>query len=301
MSLLGASCSGWFPALAEEISGSSTRPKRSCILLWMSGGPSQMETFDPKPGHENGGPTKAISSSEPSIQISENLPGLSTQVKDLAIIRSMSTKEGDHARATHYLKTGYLPQGPVQYPCLGSFLGQQLQNEECPLPSYVSINPFRAFSPAAFGPGFLGPSWSPLVVAAEASEPEQGAGSDSSAASVSFQVRNLKMPERLRAEQMESRLGLLSSMERRFLKDRPGSPGVSHLQSYQQAVRMMKSGAADAFDLESESAGLRDSYGRNPFGQGCLLARRLIEKGVAFVEVCLNGTDGQSVVGWDSH
>jgi len=291
MSLLGASMSGWLPLLASQTEQAGIRPLRSCILLWMSGGPSQIDTFDPKPNHENGGPTKAIETSVPGIQIAEYLPQLATRMQHLAPIRSMTTKEGDHARATFYLRTGYLPQGPVRYPSMGSFLGKELRHPECDLPSCVSIGPFRAFSPAAFGPGFLGPAWSPLVVSASAPEADE----------VTFEVQNLKQPSSLTELQASSRLQLLASMEHCFLHQRPGNPGASHLQSYAQAERMMKSGAAAAFELDQEPPALRDAYGRNSFGQGCLLARRLVEKGVSFIEVSLNGTDDQTVVGWDTH
>lgn len=291
LSLLGASSSGWLPLLADQVQQTGKKPLRSCILLWMSGGPSQLETFDPKPGHENGGPTKSIETTAAGIRIAENLPKVAQVMQHLAPVRSMTTKEGDHSRATYYLRTGYLPQGPVQYPAMGSFLAKQLHHADCDLPAFISINSFRAFSPAAFGPGFLGPAWSPLIVAAET--PASG--------EVSFQVQNLKMSDKLTSSQRDARLSMLKSMEQNFLAERPGSPGGSHVQSYNQAVRMMKSDAVSAFDLDQEDALLRDAYGRNPFGQGCLLARRLVEQGVPFVEVSLNGTDGQGVVGWDSH
>lgn len=294
LSLLGGSCSGWLPALADQLQQANIKPKRSCILLWMSGGPSQIDTFDPKPGHENGGPTKAIDTAVPGIQIADNLPKVASVMQHLAPIRSMSTKEGDHARATYYLRTGYLPQGPLQYPSIGSFLGKELRHPDCDLPAFISINPFRAFSPGAFGPGFLGPAWSPLVVAAQ--QPPGDSASD-----ISFEVRNLKVPSSVAQEQVDARLRLLSSLEHSFLAQRPGSPGASHVQSYGQAVRMMKSQAVSAFDLAQEPAALRDAYGRNAFGQGCLLARRLVETGVSFVEVSLNGLDIQGGAGWDTH
>lgn len=291
LSLLGSSMSGWLPRLAAEVQQSGTKPPRSCILLWMSGGPSQMETLDPKEGQENGGPTKAINTSVPGIRIAENLPKVATLMEHLAPIRSMSTKEGDHTRATYYLRTGYLPQGPIQYPSMGSFLGKELKRPECDLPTFIAINPFRAFSPGAFGPGFLGPSWSPLVVGSEVDRDQK----------VSFQVRNLRASDGLSTTQVDSRLSLLSTLEHSFLSERPDGPGNSHLQSYEQAIRMMKSEAVSAFNLEQEEANLRDGYGRNAFGQGCLLARRLVERGVSFVEVSLNGLDGTGGAGWDTH
>jgi hypothetical protein len=291
LSLLGPSLSGWLPRLAADVQQSGAKTPRACILLWMSGGPSQLETFDPKEGHENGGPTKSIATSVPGIQIADNLPKVAAVMEHLAPIRSMATKEGDHTRATYYLRTGYLPQGPIQYPSMGSFLGKELKRPECDLPSFIAINPFRAFSPGAFGPGFLGPSWSPLVVASEVDRDQR----------LTFQVGNLKPSSRLSSAQVDSRLSLLSSLEHSFLSERPDGPGNSHLKSYEQAVRMMKSEAAAAFDLEQEDAALRDAYGRNAFGQGCLLARRLIERGVSFVEVSLNGADGTGGAGWDTH
>jgi hypothetical protein len=250
-----------------------------------------METFDPHQGHENGGPTKAIETSVPGIRIAEHLPKLAGQMQDLAVIRSMTTKEGDHTRATYYLRTGYLPQGPLLYPAMGSVLGKSLQREASDLPACISINPFRALSPAAFTSGFLGPAWSPLVVASET-----GAEND-----VSFRVRNLKPADRLSGQQVDERLRLLGVLEQSFLAERPDVPVRSHLQSYERAVRMMKSSSVEAFQLEQEDEALREAYGRNPFGQGCLLARRLVERGVPFVEVSLNSLTDDVGPGWDTH
>src|SRR5271170_3379990 len=109
-----ASVSGWFGSLAAATQKHPAR-KRSCILLWMNGGPSQLDTFDPKPGHANGGPFKAIDTSVPGIQISEHLPRVAKYMDQMAIIRSMNTKENDHGQGTYYLHTGYAPRGPIQY------------------------------------------------------------------------------------------------------------------------------------------------------------------------------------------
>ncbi len=297
LGLLGTSASGWLPALAAQAANSQqpAERKRKCILLWMSGGPSQLETFDPKVEHENGGPTSAIDTSVAGVRISQHLPQIAQVMQHLVPIRSMSTKEGDHTRATYFMHTGYLPQGPIRYPTAGSFLSKQLIDPTCDLPSFVSVNPFRAFSPAAYGPGFLGPSWSPLVVESDMT------GSDENR-NVSFEVSNLKPANNVTAQQADARMQLLASLEHDFLAKRPGGPGSSHVQSYEQAVRMMKSAAVKAFNLDGEDAVLRDAYGRNPFGQGCLLARRLIESGVSFVEVNLSGPDGQGGgAGWDTH
>src|SRR5436190_10486305 len=153
--VLGASTSGWFEALAADAAKTPQR-KRACILLWMSGGPSQMDTFDLKPGHANGGPYKPIATSVPGIQISEHLPQIAKQMDRMVLVRSMSTKEGDHGRATFLLRTGYLPQGPITYPPIGALVARELASEELDLPSFVSVAPNRFLSPAAFTSGFLG-------------------------------------------------------------------------------------------------------------------------------------------------
>src|SRR5206468_4881021 len=160
------SMSGWIERLAAEAARNPQR-KRACILLWMNGGPSQMDTFDLKPGHKNGGPYKEIQTSAPGLRISEHLPKLAKHGDKLAVLRSMSTKEADHGRATYLMRTGRAPGGPVQYPMIGSVLAKELEREgEAPaeLPGFVSIAPFRFLSPAAYGAGFLGPQYAPLIV-----------------------------------------------------------------------------------------------------------------------------------------
>src|ERR1700719_1585194 len=119
--VVGFSMSGWLEAMAQENAANPQR-NRSCILLWMNGGPSQMDTFDLKPGHANGGPYQETATNVPGIRISEHLPRIARHMDKMAIIRSMSTREGDHGRGTFYMRSGYLPQGPIQYPTLGSLV-----------------------------------------------------------------------------------------------------------------------------------------------------------------------------------
>src|SRR5258707_5028929 len=133
---VGASLSGWLEHMAEAGAKDPQR-KRSCILLWMNGGPSQMDTFDLKPGHENGGHYKEIATSVPGIKISEHLPKIARHMDKLALIRSMSTKEADHGRATYQMRTGHLPGGPVQYPTLGSLYSRELERPDSELPNFV--------------------------------------------------------------------------------------------------------------------------------------------------------------------
>ena len=152
--LVGATASGWLPALAAGLEGE--KPRRHCILLWMNGGPSQLDTFDMKPDHPNGGPFKPIATRAAGVQFSEHLPGLAEQAAHVAVIRSVSTKEGDHGRGTFLMRTGYRPGGPVEYPTLGSLMAKELGDDAAELPEYVSISPYEVFNPAAYGPGFLG-------------------------------------------------------------------------------------------------------------------------------------------------
>jgi len=289
--LLGASSSGWLSRLAAAPAAAGH--KRRCILLWMTGGPSQLDTFDLKPDHENGGEFKPVATSVPGMQISEHLPKLAAQARHLAVIRSMSTKEGDHGRGTYLMRTGHLPGGPVQYPTLGSVVSKELGDESAELPNFVSISPFAAFNPAAYSPGFLGPRYAAATVGIA-----QRARSDSPFAQLGLD--NLQAPPGVSSEQSASRLQLWQSLEDGFAAARPLATARAHKLVYDRAVRLMKSEAASAFDLEAESADVREAYGRGRFGQGCLLARRLVERGVPFVEVTLGGSDADAQ-GWDTH
>ena len=291
------SMSGWIEALAAESSGDPGR-RRSCILLWMTGGPSQLDTFDLKPGHAHGGPFKAIETSVPGIRISEHLPKVARQMEHLALVRSMSTKEGDHGRATFLLRTGYVPQGPIHYPSLGSLVAREFERDDAELPGFVSIAPYRFLNPAAYGPGFLGPQYAPLVVGEEGARQVQPGGKYDASA---LKVGDLKPADGVDREQADARLGLLDDLSRDFLAGHPGAAPLSHRSAYDRAVRMMRSKAAQAFDLDDEPEALRDAYGRNAFGQGCLLARRLVERGVPFVEVALSGVEGNQGFAWDTH
>ncbi len=291
--VLGASMSGWLETLAADAATNPQR-KRSCILLWMAGGPAQTDTFDLKPGHANGGPFKEIATSVPGIKIGEHLPKVAKHMKHMAVVRSMSTKEGDHQRATFYLRTGYLPQGPIQYPALGSLISKELGSDDSALPNFVSIAPNRFLSPGAFGPGFLGPQYAPLVVG-DANGFFQGNNYEQA-----LKVQDLQPPSEVSKAQAEARIDLMHGLANDFVSSRPGIAPLSHQAAYARAVRLMQTDAARAFDLHEEPAAVRDGYGRNLFGQGCLLARRLVERGVPFVEVSLGGT-AEVPVGWDTH
>jgi uncharacterized protein (DUF1501 family) len=284
--VVGCSSSGWLGALAADAAKDPQR-KRSCILLWMSGGPSQMDTFDLKSGNPNAGPFKAAETSVPGIRISEHFPKVGQLAEHLAIVRSMNSKEGDHGRATYLLRTGYVPQGPIQYPSIGALVSKELGDERSELPNFVSVAPFRVLNQGAFGSGFLGPRHAPLIVG-EGGVPQQGPAVDRA-----LRVQDLAPPSEVSRGQADARIDLLRQVQSDFAAEHPDAPAASHQSAYDSAVRLMRTAAAKAFDLEEEKAATRDAYGRNLFGQGCLLARRLVERQVPFIEVTLNG--------WDTH
>jgi hypothetical protein len=283
---LTVSVSGWLGRLAHAAAADPAR-KRSCVLLWMSGGPATIDLFDLKPGHTNGGPFAEVETSAPGLKIGEHLPGVAKFGDRLAVVRSMSTKEGDHGRATYLVRTGNLPQGGIDFPTLGSLVAKELHSEAADLPPFVAVAPQRGLAQNAFGPGFLGPQFAPLIVA-DGQRPRDGATVDQQ-----LRVENLDRFGGVAAARADDRLALMKDLESGFLADRPGAIGDSHRTAYAAAVRMMKPETARAFDLSDEKPALRDKYGRNLFGQGCLLARRLVERGVPFVEVTLDG--------WDTH
>ena len=284
---LGVSYSGWLPKLARAAAESPAAKPKACILLWMSGGPSQMDTFDLKPGHANGGTFKETQTAVPGIKISEHLPGVASQMKDLAIVRGLTTKEGEHGLATQLMMTGYQPQqAAVRYPSLGSLLSKELGREDTDLPNFVSLSPTRMGDA-----GFLGPDYSPLTVSGASNDPN---------ARANLSLEDLAPPRGRGEKTVQNQFDILRFMQKDFAEKNSGDAIKAHKASYAKAMRMVETQARKAFELETEKAELRDAYGRNRFGQGCLLARRLVERGVAFVEVTLSNMPG-GPAGWDTH
>ncbi|MCA9213484.1 MAG: DUF1501 domain-containing protein [Planctomycetales bacterium] len=296
LGLTGASVSGWFPTFADRLVADPRR-RRHCILLWMTGGPSQTDTFDMKPNHENGGEFKEIATNVPGIRMSEHLPQLANHADQLAIVRGLSTKEGDHGRGTFLMRTGHVPLGPTQWPALGAALSKELGSQEEALPNYVSIAPFRAFNRQAFGPGFLGPKYAPLVVGATDVGQNGPNGSDGFA---QLKVDAIQAPAGVTDSQMKNRLEIWRQLQSGFVSRHQNSSVLAHETVYRRSVDLMNSDSAAAFDLSEEPTTVREAYGKGMFGQGCLMARRLIERGASFVEVTLgNSTTGN--FGWDTH
>jgi hypothetical protein len=290
--------SPWMRTLANETAQNPER-RRSCIVLWMNGGAAQTDTFDLKPGHANGGPVKEIATSVPGIRISENLPKIAKFMDHMAIIRSMNTKENDHGQGTYYLHTGYAPRGPIQYPSLGALVAAEVGTDSAALPNYVSIAPYRFFNADAFNSGFLGPKYAPLFVA-DNYQGQFGRQPNNDDYSKLLKVQDVEPIGDISKERFDARVDLLQDLEKDFVAQRPGVASKSHHTAYERAVKLMKTAASKAFNIEDEPAKVRDAYGKNIFGQGCLLARRLVEQGVPFVEVTLGAFVGNNL-GWDTH
>jgi len=293
--VVGYSVSGWLGAMANQTASNSQR-RKSCILLWMNGGPSQMDTFDLRPNHANGGPFKEIATATPGIGISEHLPKIAKFMDQMAIIKSMDSRDVDHGTGTYFMHTGYNPRGPIRYPSIGSIVASEVGTDEAALPNYVSIAPFRQFNGDFHGSGFLGPKYAPLMVG-EFNYYDRNQNQDYDKL---LRVADLESVDKIARDRFDARLDLLQELEEEFVRERPGTAAKSHKTAYDRAVKLMRTAASKAFNLDEEPAKVRDAYGRNIFGQGCLLARRLVEQGVPFVEVTLGSFQGNNL-GWDTH
>ncbi len=245
---------------------------RSMILLWMAGGPSQFETFDPKPNSNNGGPTRAIRTAVGGIRIAEGWEQTAKVMKDIALIRSMTNKEGSHPRASYQMHTGYIPSGSVKHPSLGSNLAKELADPEFDLPSVVRVGGGRGQFQQ--GAGFLGVDYEPFVVSNPGQMPDN--------------VSNIVTKGRY-----TRRLGLLGQLEGEFARRGGKAVVENHKQLYGKASRLVLSPNAKTFQFNDEPQELQQRYGNSQFGRGALLARRLVESGSTFVEVVSGG--------WDTH
>lgn len=283
--------SAWSSALGQELVAQNSQ--QHFILLWMAGGPSQIDTFDLKVGNPNGGPFRELPSNVPGIRFSEHLPGLSQHADKLAIVRSLKTKEGDHGRATYLVRTGQRPGSPVKYPSFPAALAQRLSPRNPLIPDYVSVLPATFLNPAAFGSGFLGPRHQPLIVA---SQNAVGSVTDNGAPA-KLRVENLEPSLAIGVERLSRRRELWEMLQQSYqIPDRGPAP-QTHDTIFRRAMKLSDSELNVAFDIEAEPPEMQAAYGNGQFGQGCLMARRLIERGVPVVEVTL----GSQAAGWDTH
>ncbi|MCE9531597.1 MAG: DUF1501 domain-containing protein, partial [Planctomycetes bacterium] len=232
-----ASLSDWFPQLAARAAEQvKVRPHKSCILLWMDGGPSHIETFDPKPdaGTVVRGDLKAIQTSVPGIFVSEKFPGVAKYLKHGALLRGMSTDEADHTRARLYMHTGFKPGiGGVTYPGLGSIVSAELGNSEAPLPNFVvtgsALNKYEFLS----DPGFRGPLHQPLAL----NYPGNG-------------LENLKPA--VAASEFKERIDVLNELEQGFARTHRDGPTEDRRTTLARTLRLMRSDKGKVFDLSDE-------------------------------------------------
>jgi uncharacterized protein (DUF1501 family) len=241
---------------------------KSAILLWMGGGPATIDIWDLKPGAPTGGTFQPIATSG-EAQICEHLPMLAKQMHHLAIVRSMSTREADHNRGRYYMHTGYVPNPTIEHPSYGAVVAHELASHAADL----EIPPFISVGGSSVGPGFLGMTYAPFVV------------------DTNGDVRNLKMVTE--QDRLMQRMQMLASVEKTFIGQNRGESAADHAKILDKTLQLLTSKQMAAFKVNSEPKEVRDRYGNSGFARGCLMARRLVEQGVPFVEVDFGG--------WDTH
>ena len=238
---------------------------KSAILLWMGGGPSTMDIWDLKPEATTGGPFRPMNTSG-DVQICEHMPLMAKQMHNMAIIRSMSTREADHMRGRYYMHTGYVPNPSMEHPSYGSVLSHQLRRDDIEIPQFVTVGG------GSMGAGFLGAQYNPFSVNSDG------------------RIRNLDMKV---DERLIQRAYALDFLETNFINQKRGSLAKDHQSVLKQTFNLLTSEQMKAFKVASEPETVKERYGDSGFGKGCLMARRLVEVGVPFIEVNLGG--------WDNH
>ncbi|MFO1020921.1 MAG: DUF1501 domain-containing protein [Planctomycetales bacterium] len=256
----------------KEVAQPGPERLKSLITLWMGGGPSQLETWDPHPGSKISGPTQVINTSISGVQIGADYPRIAASLSQLSVIRSLVSKEGDHERGSYFLKTGYRPDPTVKHPALGAVLNHQLPNPKLEIPPFIVIGDGNVDARG----GYLGDEYDPFAVY----DPRQN-------------VTNLKMP--VAQARTDRRLAGLAVVEAAFRQGREQEVRETmHRETLDKALKMMNSAQLRAFRIEEEPQSVRAAYGETRFGSGCLAARRLVEQGVRAVEVTLAGWDGHA-------
>jgi len=268
-SAVGAALSSLLTRSARADDGAAGGGASSVILLWMNGGPSHIDTWDPKEGRV-AGPAKSMKTSVPGVRISEHLPALAAKAHKLAIVRGMTSKEGNHQRAQYLLRTGYAPNPTVLHPTLAAWVSKRLGEPSSGLPGSVSLGG------PSLGAGFFGVQHGPFVVQTPGALPQ-----------------NVGFGPGVDAARFEARKELLEGLETSFAKATGDAKVEGRRALYAKADRLMHAGSLAAFDVSHEPESVRGSFGDTAFGRGCLTAVRLVEAGVRFVEVTLDG--------WDTH
>jgi uncharacterized protein (DUF1501 family) len=258
------------PGMSAKAAGrrSNERPK-TLITLWMNGGMSQLETWDPHSGSESGGDTQSIKTTQSGLEISDFLPQMAEQMHGVTLIRSLTSLEGDHARGAAYVKTGYRLEPTLVYPALGAIAAHQLPDPKVEIPQHVALGGDNAFPRG----GYLGNEWDAFRVF----EPGR------SLTNLRANVSDARLNQRMKG---------LEVLAKQFANSRPTSAkNTLHGDTVERALKMMSSEQLKAFELDSVPKEVLSAYGDSRFGRGCLVARRLVEVGVRSIEVSLNGFD----------
>jgi len=280
--LLGAAAVGSTVAAADMnrlslfsqsgLAGENARGDKSVILLWLAGGASQLETWDPKPGRSTGGPFAKIQTSVPGIEISELLPKMSQRLNETAIIRSLNTKIADHGGGYALMDTGRRSEPGVEFPHLGAIIAHELAQRESQVPDHIEM--YTSTEGRRKGAaGFLGARYNPMFL------------------TDSMMPDNIQRLEAISDADHADRASLQQFLSQRFSRDVPHPAVDSHNAAYGRVRGLMASDYL--FDVDREPQSMRDHYGPTQFGQQCLVARRLVEAGVPFVKVAR--------AWWDSH
>jgi uncharacterized protein (DUF1501 family) len=259
------------PALAGEL----RKQQKRCILLWLAGGASQLETWDPKPGAETGGPFRAIPTAVPGVHISELMPKMAARLnKSTCIIRSLNTRNGDHGSGAQLMMRGRRDEANLKYPDLGAVLARELGRADSQVPDYVAFyfaSEGRGSAPGTSG--FLGSRYAPMELYK------------------SMMPENIARQKEISAVDHQDRAALRDLLSKQFARGRVSSSMASHNEAYQRVRGLMASDKL--FDVTLEPQTMRDRYGPTQLGEQVLVARRLVEAGVPFVRV--------SRAWWDSH
>jgi len=249
---------------SETIAQEARKQGKKCILLWMAGGASHLDTFDMKMGRAVSGPFRPIGTNVPGIQVCEYLPKIARQADKLAIIRSMSTSDPEHGGGTYLMHTGYRKEAAVTHPEIGGMIAKYLGDSGADLPSFIQLGMQSGESSPVAGAGYLGPLYQPFKLGGEGRMPENTS-------------------PYVQADADKRRNELLKYMDQEFAHEHQEQALKAYREADEKSRRLLK--AKGAFDISSEWAKYKDRYGDTTFGKNVLMARRLIEAGVSFVEV----------------
>lgn len=252
------------PAAAAELA----RQQKRIVVFWMSGGLSQLESWDPKPGTRTGGPFRAIPTSVPGIQLCELMPQTAKQMQHLCLVRGVNTSEDDHGKGHYMMVTGRRQSPALDYPRLGAVAAKALAPENSPLPGHIQITPGGGGG-RSDDAAYLGPKFASVVLGG--GQPPQNT-SPAVAAAIDAQRNDFRR-----------------KANERFLSRRRTAQTDLYTYSYEQALQLME--RRDAFDISKEPAKAQEQYGNHDLGRQCLLARRLLEQGVTFIQISHSNYD----------